>query len=53
MACFFGHHHERVDAKIPGVAVCVGLNLIGRAGNLFAFDFGFARRAQFAGLGER
>lgn len=50
MVCFFGHHHERIDVKIPGV-ICIGLNLIGRAGNLVAFDF--ARRAQFDGLGER
>jgi len=52
LACFFGHHHERIDVNITGVGtVCMGLNLIGRAGNLVAFDF--ARRAQFAGLGER
>jgi predicted phosphohydrolase len=50
-ACFFGHHHERVDAKTPGADICMGLNLIGHAGNFVAFDF--ARRAQFEGLGER
>lgn len=50
-ACFFGHHHERVDVKIPGVGICMGLNLIGGTGNLVAFEF--SRRAQFAGLGER
>ena len=50
MACFFGHHHERIDVKIPGTC-CIGLNLVGRAGNLFAFDL--ARRPQFCGLGER
>ena len=49
--CFFGHHHERVDVKLPGVGRCIGLNLIGRPGNLVAFEF--ARRAQFSGLGER
>jgi len=32
-------------------AICMGLNLIGRPGNLVAFDF--ARRPQIAGLGER
>jgi Icc-related predicted phosphoesterase len=49
--CLFGHHHERIDVKVPYAGLCMGLNLIGRAGNLVAFDF--ARRAQFEGLGER
>lgn len=35
--CFFGHHHARVDAEIAGVR-CVGLNLIGRPGNLVAVE---------------
>jgi predicted phosphohydrolase len=51
LACFFGHHHERVDAKVPGAGICVGLNLIGHAGNLVAFDF--SRRSQFEEIGER
>lgn len=35
-ACFFGHHHQRVDAEVSGVR-CIGLNAVGRAGNLVAF----------------
>jgi hypothetical protein len=35
--CLFGHHHARVNADIAGVR-CVGLNCIGRAGNLVALD---------------
>lgn len=50
-ACFFGHHHERVDAQIPGAEICVGLNLIGGRGHLVAFEF--SRRSQFIKLGER
>ncbi len=33
--CFFGHHHARVDSHIAGVR-CIGLNKIGRPGNLVA-----------------
>jgi len=33
--CFFGHHHIRVDGDIEGVP-CLGLNLVGRPGNLVA-----------------
>lgn len=51
LACFFGHHHERINVKLPGARICMGLNLIGHAGNLVAFEF--ARLPQFAGLGER
>jgi hypothetical protein len=35
--CFFGHHHARVDAQIEGVR-CVGLNAVGYAGSLVAFE---------------
>jgi hypothetical protein len=35
-ACFFGHHHQRVDILVSGVR-CIGLNAVGRAGNLVAF----------------
>ncbi len=35
-ACFFGHHHQRVDAEVSGVR-CIGLNAVGRSGNLVAF----------------
>jgi len=42
---------ERVDAKVPGAGVCMGLNLIGHVGNLVVFDP--ARRAPFERLGER
>jgi predicted phosphodiesterase len=35
--CFFGHHHRRIDAEIDGVP-CVGMNLVGRPGNLVAFE---------------
>ncbi len=37
--CFFGHHHIRVDGEIEGVP-CVGLNLVGRPGNLVAVEVG-------------
>lgn len=35
--CFFGHHHRRVDAEVSGVR-CIGLNIVGRPGNLVAID---------------
>lgn len=35
-ACFFGHHHQRIDTEVSGVR-CIGLNAVGRAGNLVAF----------------
>lgn len=35
--CFFGHHHARVDAEVAGVR-CIGLNIVGRSGNLFAVE---------------
>jgi Icc-related predicted phosphoesterase len=35
-ACFFGHHHQRVEAEVSGVR-CIGLNAVGRPGNLVAF----------------
>src|SRR5882672_9946051 len=35
--CFFGHHHTRVDAEVEGVR-CIGLNKVGRPGNLVAID---------------
>lgn len=49
--CFFGHHHERVDANVAGTGVCVGLNLIRRPGSLVAFDL--AGCGRFEWLGER
>lgn len=48
MVCFFGHHHERIGVHIQGVR-CVGLDLVGRAGNLAAFDL--TRRDQLEMLG--
>ena len=35
--CFFGHHHTRVDTEVEGVR-CIGLNKVGRPGNLVAID---------------
>jgi hypothetical protein len=35
--CFFGHHHARVDVDVAGVP-CMGLNLVGRPGNLVAVE---------------
>jgi hypothetical protein len=37
--CFFGHHHQQVDGEIDGIP-CVGLNIVGRPGNLVAVDLG-------------
>lgn len=37
--CFFGHHHVRVHTEVGGVPV-FGLNLVGRAGHLVAFEVG-------------
>jgi hypothetical protein len=39
--CFFGHHHQRVDTDVSGVR-CIGLNAVGRPGNLVAFTLGEA-----------
>ena len=50
LVCLFGHHHERVDVQI-GRTPCFGLNLVGRAGSLVAFEF--SQRGQFERLGER
>jgi hypothetical protein len=36
--CFFGHHHTRIDAEVAGVR-CIGLNAVGRPGNLVAVEF--------------
>ncbi len=46
--CFFGHHHRRVDGVIDGVQ-CVGLNIVGRPGNLVALRLD---AAGWAPLGE-
>lgn len=46
--CFFGHHHTRVDGVIAGVP-CVGLNIVGRPGNLVALR---VDEAGWAPLGE-
>ena len=35
--CFFGHHHNRVDAEVAGVC-CIGLNKVAMPGNLVAID---------------
>lgn len=35
-ARFFGHHHQRVETDVSGVR-CIGLNAVGRPGNLVAF----------------
>jgi predicted phosphodiesterase len=37
LVCFFGHHHARVDAEVAGVR-CIGLNKIGRPGNLIVIE---------------
>ena len=36
--CLFGHHHMRIDAEVAGVR-CIGLNKVGRLGNLVAIEF--------------
>lgn len=46
--CFFGHHHRRVDAEIGGVR-CVGLNAVGRPGNLVAFELERGGEARILG----
>lgn len=38
-ACFFGHHHQRLDTEVSGVR-CIGLDAVGRPGNLVAFTLG-------------
>jgi hypothetical protein len=48
--CFFGHHHTRVDADIAG-AHCIGLNIVGRPGNLVAVELETRGRG-FQILGE-
>ena len=35
--CLFGHHHVRMDAEVAGVR-CLGLNTVGRPGNLVAIQ---------------
>jgi hypothetical protein len=35
--CLFGHHHARLDAEVAGVR-CIGLNIVGRPGNLMALE---------------
>lgn len=41
--CFFGHHHQRLDGDVSGVR-CVGLNKVGRPGNLVAVEITAGRR---------
>ena len=48
--CFFGHHHARVDAEVASVR-CVGLNIVGRPGNLVAVEIE-ARGRGWQVLGE-
>lgn len=47
--CFFGHHHTRVDGQVDGVP-CLGLNIVGRPGNLVAVEIGPA--GAWSRLGE-
>ena len=35
--CFFGHHHTRLDAQFDDVS-CIGLNKVGKPGNLVAAE---------------
>ena len=35
--CLFGHHHTRIDAEVAGIR-CIGLNIVGRPGNLVALE---------------
>ena len=35
--CLFGHHHTRIDAEVAGIR-CIGLNIVGRPGNLVAVE---------------
>lgn len=44
LVCLFGHHHARVDAEVAGIR-CIGLNKIGRPGNLIAIEMDSGRRA--------
>lgn len=48
--CFFGHHHTRLDAEVAGVP-CLGLNKVGRPGNLVAIEI-HGGRAGWRKLGE-
>lgn len=48
--CFFGHHHVRMDAEVGGVR-CLGLNIVGRPGNLVAIELE-PRGRDWAVLGE-
>jgi hypothetical protein len=48
--CFFGHHHTRIDTEIAGVR-CVGLNVVGRPGNLVAVEMPLRGR-EWSVLGE-
>jgi predicted phosphodiesterase len=36
--CLFGHHHARFDSEVDGVP-CLGLNKVGKPGNLVAIEF--------------
>jgi hypothetical protein len=49
-ACFFGHHHTRLDAEIGGVP-CIGLNKGPHPGSLVALEMRAGERA-FRILGE-
>lgn len=48
--CFFGHHHTRINSEVKGVP-CVGLNKVGRPGNLVAVEMHPGERA-WRSLGE-
>jgi len=48
--CFFGQHHRRVGAEVAGVR-CIGLNIVGRPGNLVAVGMP-ARGREWSIMGE-
>jgi uncharacterized protein len=48
--CLFGHHHARISSEVAGVP-CVGLNKVGRPGNLVAIEMRAGERA-WRTLGE-
>jgi hypothetical protein len=50
VVCFSGHHHTRFDSVVGDVP-CLGLAMVGRPGNLVAFDIDPARRS-FEIVGE-
>ncbi len=49
--CFFGHHHARVRTEVEGVP-CLGLNIVGRPGNLVAIEISPSNGEPWKLLGE-